>query len=96
MESFNCIISGILAVSLLGVISICIFLIHKADSPQEYMKSIYMITAAIGILLSFASTVLIKQKLFLFINRLDAIIDASELNLNQLNMNKFAMHISKF
>lgn len=82
--------------SLLGVISICIFLIHEADSPQEYMKSIYMITAAIGLLLSFASTVLIKQKLFLFINRLDAIIDASELNFNQLNMNKFAMHISKF
>lgn len=87
-EPFNHKIVGILAATLLAVISLWIFLIHEANSAESYMESIYDITAATGLLLSLASTVFIKQKLFSFIGSFDEFLNECELNFKHLNISK--------
>lgn len=82
--------------SLLGITSLCISIIQGGNEDQEYMKSIYIMTTATGILLSFASTIFIKQKLFSFIKVCDVIVNESKLNFNHLNMKKGTVHVSNF
>lgn len=67
LESVNHRFLSILAATSLGIISQWIFLIHEAASAEEYMESIYVITACTSIVLSFANTILIKKKLHSFI-----------------------------
>lgn len=83
-DLFNRRISGILAMTLLGVVLLSMFLVLEADSAQEYMESFYITTTSFGILLSIASTIFIKQKLFPFKKSGDEIVNESELNFNQL------------
>lgn len=75
LEPFNRRILSILASTSLGVISLWIFLFHGADSAEEYMKSVCLITICTGTLLSFASTILIKKELFAFIKSHDECFD---------------------
>lgn len=95
LKPFNRKISGILTMTILGVISLWIFFIREADRASEYMESIYMITTCTGVLISFTSTVFIEQKLFSFIKSVEKFGNESELNFNDLNIERFTMHISK-
>lgn len=67
LESFNHRILGILAITSLGVISLWIFLFHEADSAAAYVESVYLITVCNGVLLSMASTIFTRKRLFSFI-----------------------------
>lgn len=93
-KSFNLVISRILVLSLLGVISLYMFLFLEADSAQDYMKSVFITTTSVGILLSIASTVFTKQKIFSFMEGSDEIVNGCKLNFNLQNMEKSTMHMN--
>lgn len=78
LKQFNYKISGISVISFLGIILLWIYLLHEADSSQEYMESIYIVTACSGIFLSFASTVFFKEELFSFINSFNELTNESK------------------
>lgn len=78
LEPFNRRIVSILVTVLPGFISVWVFLIHEADSAQEYMESIYIAVVSTGILLSFTSTISITKKLFSFIENIGECFKESE------------------
>lgn len=82
LAPFNRIVLRIFAIDFLLIISQLIFLIHEADSSQEYMESIYTITACSCIFVSLATTIFITDKLFTFIDGFDELINESKLNFN--------------
>lgn len=60
------------------VVSLWIFLVHEANSAEEYLESIYVVTTCSGILISFASTILAKMRLFSFIKKADVNVNESK------------------
>lgn len=70
-EPFNQRVLSILVIVFPGLISMWIYLICEADSDNEYMESVYIVTLASGVFLSFATTILITKKLFSFIKSSD-------------------------
>lgn len=76
-EPLNHILLRTLSISAVGLTSLWIFLLHEAHSPQEYMESIYFVTAGSGIFLSALSIVLLTMELFSFIDRLDELANQS-------------------
>lgn len=78
LEPFNRRILSILVITSLGIISVWIFLIHEADSAEEYMESTYVITVSTGVVLSFASTTLITKKLHSFYKAHEEYLNESE------------------
>lgn len=48
----------------LNIISVCIFAVHVADSPKEYMDSLYIITATVAISVSYTTIAFKTTKLF--------------------------------
>lgn len=52
-------------------ISFCIFAIHVADSPKEYMDSLYIITAATALLISYLTITIKMAKLFDFFTNIE-------------------------
>lgn len=55
-----------------------IYLLHEANSPQEYIGSIYVINARSTIFLSILSTAFVSEKLFSFIDGIDELVNESE------------------
>lgn len=62
-----------------GTISNCIFLIHVADKPKEHMEAIYYVMTSALILISFISTVYKMKIFFIFIDKVQMLIDESQL-----------------
>lgn len=67
LKPFNHKTLSILVILLPGIILQWIFLICVANRAEEYMESIYIVTTSTGVFLSFASTILIREKLFYLI-----------------------------
>lgn len=82
LKPFNRITSSILAIVIPPYIFLWIFLLHDADNSQEYMESSYAVMTCTGMFLSSASTILIKRKLFSFIDSFDELVNESKLNFN--------------
>lgn len=78
LEPFNRKVLRYLAVYFLGMTLLLIYLFHEADTSREYMESIYVVTSCSGILLSAASTIFIREKLFLYIDTLNKRFDESK------------------
>lgn len=78
LEPFNHRVLSILAASLLGVISLWIFLIHETNNAREFMRSIFVVTVCTGIFVSFASITLITKKLFSFMKTLNEYLNESK------------------
>lgn len=79
LERFNRRILNILAINFPGVVSLWIFLFHEANSAEEYLESIYIVTASSGIFLSFASTIFVMEELFSFIKNVDDAVNESKI-----------------
>lgn len=69
---------SILTITCPAVISQWIYLIDEAHSPREYMESIYVVTTCTGILVSYASTIVIRKKLFSFVKSYDEFTNESK------------------
>lgn len=78
LKAFNQRALLILVMTTWCVILEWIFLNYEADSAEEYMKSIYTITAGIGAILCFTSTILIRQRLFSLITMHNASFNESK------------------
>lgn len=78
LDRFNKKILIVTSVIVVGLILQLIYIFHEADTPQEYMESIHFFSACFSILLSFASSVLMKQKLFSFIKQIEDHLKISE------------------
>lgn len=61
-----------------GAISIFIFVIHLADSPAEYMDSLYMSAVLLSIFVSYLTTIWNMTKLFGFIDNLQKFCNESK------------------
>lgn len=61
----------------LNVSLICVQLFHVANTLKEYMDGIFLITVAILVFISRASTAFKTTTIFIFINRLEEIINDS-------------------
>lgn len=83
LHPFNHMVLRFLCMAFLTGLLLWIFFIHVADSAQEYLETIYLITAYNGIFLSFASTIFIAEKLFIFFNNVDKISNESKRNFVQ-------------
>lgn len=81
LEPFNPRVLSILTTTFLGVVSLWMFLFYEADSAEQYMESVCVITVCTGTLLSFASTVQDSEKLFSFIKADDEYLNESKLNI---------------
>lgn len=55
----------------LNIASVCIFAIHVADSPKEYMDSLYMITGIVAISVSYATFTFKMTKLFAILSNIE-------------------------
>lgn len=77
-KPFNRITSNTLVIVLLGVSSQWIFLFCEANSSQELMESIYVVTATTGILVSLTSAILNTKKMFSLINSVDELFIESK------------------
>lgn len=82
-EPLNRTILRSFAAILLADILLFVRFFQGADSAQHRIESIYIITTATGVLLSFASTIFIKQKLFSFFTSCDAFLNESTFNLEE-------------
>lgn len=88
-EFLNQKVLTIIFVSVSGMSSLFIFFFHEANTAQEYMEFIYIVTAAIGTSLSAANTVFfVKKKLFSFIDSVDGHFNESKSNGNNSNPEK--------
>lgn len=65
-------------VNLLFMISLCVYLYHGANSAQEYIFSIFMLITIVGIFVSFVDTSNKAELIFLFIEKVQKIIDDGE------------------
>lgn len=81
-EQLNHITLSVLIIGGLAISLEWMYLILEADSSQEYMESIYVVTASTGIFFSFASTIFIEKKIFSFIDGIDDILIESKSNFN--------------
>lgn len=79
---------SILGISFPGVILELISLICEANGAQEYMESVYIITVCSGVLLAYASTIVVMKKLFSFIEAINEFFNEGWSNLNQINFGK--------
>lgn len=61
-----------------SLIFLWIFLIYEAETAQEYMESMYVISTGSGIFLSFLSQIFITKRLFSFIKRVNEAVNESE------------------
>lgn len=59
-------------------ISLWIYLFYEANTSQEFMESIYMTTICTAVFASYASTLLITDKLFSFFDSFDDHINESK------------------
>lgn len=80
-KPFNRQTFGIAIASVLVVILLWIFLLCEADSSQEYIESIFVINACTNIFISFASMILIADKLFAYFDGIDELLDESKYNI---------------
>lgn len=71
LKPFNHQILSIIAVLFLADMSLCMFLFYEADSAEQYLESVCVITTCTGVVLSIASTILISKELFSFIKTHD-------------------------
>lgn len=62
----------------LGLSSLFIYLIHVANTPTEYMESIYMTIAGVGVLVSYLSMNINYTIIIDFIDEVEGVIDGSE------------------
>lgn len=92
LNQLNHVVLRILILNFLGVFSLWIYLIHVPDSPQEYMESIFVVTASTGISLSYTSTIFIRKKLYLFFNGVNVFYSESKWNFDQLTREKYEFH----
>lgn len=61
-----------------------IFLTHVADSSEEYMESMYVVTVTNGIVFSFTNTILTTEKIFPFLENIDEFVNKiSKWNISQ-------------
>lgn len=74
-ERFNHLALGILVTNITGTSLQWIFLFRVANSSQEYMESVYFVTATTCIDLSFAHTIFITKKLFSLIDTIDELFN---------------------
>lgn len=74
-ERFNQRALDILVMDITGTSLQWIFLFRVADSSQEYMESVYVVTATTCITLSFAHTIFITKKFFSIIGTLDELVN---------------------
>lgn len=58
-----------------NIISLCIFAIYVADSPKEYMDSLYIITATGALFISYTTITFRMTKLFNFFGDIEKGID---------------------
>lgn len=65
-------------VTVLSIISICVHVSRGANSPQEYILSIFMIVTIFGIFVSFVDTSNKAEIIFLFIEKVQKIINEGE------------------
>lgn len=78
LEPFNRKISSILAITFTAVLLQWIFLIHVAETAQQYMESMYIVSTCSGIFLAFASSTFTTKRLFSFIKRVNESVDESK------------------
>lgn len=78
LDPLNRKLLSILITNFMAIILQLIYLLHVADSSQQYLECIYVVTVGSGILLSIASTILIRDKLFLYIDTLDEVFNESK------------------
>lgn len=78
-ERFNRLTVGLLIWGFVGVCWEFIFIFYEANSSQERMESIYIQTGCAGTLLSYATTIIMKTELFVFINNFDELTNESKL-----------------
>lgn len=57
----------------------CIYLFHVADTPDELMHSIFYFTVGILVFISFMSTVQQIMDIFILMNKVEKVINKSEL-----------------
>lgn len=81
-EPINRTILIVLILGFLGISMQWIFFFHGANSPQELMETIYVVTACTGIFLSFTSTIFTTTGLFSFINSFDELTNERKWNSN--------------
>lgn len=57
-------------------------LIYVANTPKEYMQSIFDTSVTVLVFISFISTILKMNIIFILIDKLQALVNDSKLNLN--------------
>lgn len=77
-------VRGALAFSSL-ILLLVAYIFRVANSPEEYMNSMFMIESAIGISTSYFTSIFKKTELHDFIDNIQAIANRSKLTVNQLN-----------
>ena len=60
----------------------CVYICRVAETPEEYMDSILMVTVVISICISFISTVQKTETIFIFIEEVENGINESELSVH--------------
>lgn len=78
-RSFNNDISVQLLKSILYIMCQWVYLLHIANTPKEYMDSIFMSAVGILVNISFLSTVLKMKTIFIFIDAAENAINTSEM-----------------
>lgn len=63
-----------------GMISIFIFVIRSADSPEEYMDSFYGLTVTFSVFASHMNTTFEMAKLFDFFDKCEKVCDRGKFN----------------
>lgn len=69
----------IMFISFSGISLLGLYVSLIANSAQEYVKCIYILTATVGTFLSAVTTLLTKSKLFSFIGRIDNVFNERKL-----------------
>lgn len=74
----------------LSLLLLCLYLVREANTPKEYMDSIFMTAATFFILIGRVSTLLQNATIFDLIDSIEKVITGSE-----LNSFKIHLHVSE-
>lgn len=65
---------------LIGIFMVFLFVVHFADSPEEYMDSFYILIMIFTTFTSFMTTILAMTRLFDFFDSYEKVSDMSKFN----------------
>lgn len=76
-KPFNRTFMKVITLTISTMILLWIFLLHEADSNQQYMESVYCIVDCGAVFLSVSSTIFITKKIFSLSDHYEGIVNES-------------------